>query len=279
MPPVALTIAGSDPGGAAGLQADLKTFHAFGVYGATVVTALTAQDTTGVHAVLHVEPTFVGAQLDAVLDDLPVAAAKTGMLGCAAVVELVSARLAARPIAQLVVDPVLVATAGQTLTEPAAVDTLRRTLLPLATLVTPNLAEAAALTGRPVRDVAGMRDAARALVDLGAAAALVTGGHLPGAPIDVLCADGALHELHGARIGDRPPHGAGCTLSAAITASLAAGATLSDAVDRARRYVQHALASAPRLGRGHAPLNHLVTPDSGDDAATSRRIARPSARC
>src|SRR5438874_219385 len=133
MPPVALTIAGSDPGGAAGLQADLKTFHAFGVYGASVVTALTAQDTTAVHAILHVDPRFVGAQLDAVLADLPVAAAKTGMFGRAATVEVVSARLAAHPVAHLVVDPVLFATAGQTLTEPAAVDVLRRTLLPLAT--------------------------------------------------------------------------------------------------------------------------------------------------
>lgn len=276
---MALTIAGSDPGGAAGLQADLKTFHAFGVYGASVVTALTAQDTTAVHAILHVDPRFVGAQLDAVLADLPVAAAKTGMFGRAATVEVVSARLAAHPVAHLVVDPVLFATAGQTLTEPAAVDVLRRTLLPLATLVTPNLAEAAALTGRPVHDVAGMRDAARALVDLGVRAALVTGGHLPGAPVDVLCADGALHELGGPRVGERPAHGAGCTLSAAITAGLAMGFALADAVARAQRYVHRALASAPPIGRGSAPLNHLVTPERGNDECTPHRIAPPSARC
>src|SRR5437016_3252560 len=158
MPPVALTIAGSDPGGAAGLQADLKTFHAFGVYGASVVTALTAQDTTAVHAILHVDPRFVGAQLDAVLADLPVAAAKTGMFGRAATVEVVSARLAAHPVAHLVVDPVLFATAGQTLTEPAAVDVLRRTLLPLATLVTPNLAEAAALPAGPFHTAPARRE-------------------------------------------------------------------------------------------------------------------------
>ena len=249
---MALTIAGSDPGGAAGLQADLKTFHAFGVYGASVVTALTAQDTTAVHAILHVDPRFVGAQLDAVLADLPVAAAKTGMFGRAATVEVVSARLAAHPVAHLVVDPVLFATAGQTLTEPAAVDVLRRTLL---------------------------RDAARALVDLGVRAALVTGGHLPGAPVDVLCADGALHELGGPRVGERPAHGAGCTLSAAITAGLAMGFTLADAVARAQRYVHRALASAPPIGRGSAPLNHLVTPERGNDECTPHRIAPPSARC
>src|SRR5438128_1339759 len=159
MPPVALTIAGSDPGGAAGLQADLKTFHAFGVYGASVVTALTAQDTTAVHAILHVDPRFVGAQLD------------------------------------------------------------------------------------------------------------------------VLYADGALHELGGPRVGERPAHGAGCTLSAAITAGLAMGSTLADAVARAQRYVHRALASAPPIGRGSAPLNHLVTPERGNDECTPHRIAPPSARC
>jgi len=261
MPPVALTIAGSDPGGAAGIQADLKTFHAFAVYGASVVTALTAQDTTAVHAIADVDPSFVGVQLDAVLGDLPVAAAKTGMLGRAAVVEVVAARLTAHPLRYLVVDPVLIATGGQRLTDPAATELLRRTLLPLATLVTPNLLEAAALTGRPVRDLADMRDAARALVDLGARAALVTGGHLPGPPVDVLFAAGALRELEGSRIGATATHGTGCTLSAAITAGLARGLSLDDAVARARRYVRHALESAPALGRGHRPLNHLVNPD------------------
>ena len=263
MPPVALTIAGSDPGGAAGIQADLKTFHAFGVYGASVVTALTAQDTTAVYAIVDVDPSFVGAQLDAVLGDLPVAAAKTGMLGRAAVVEVVSARLTTHPVPHLVVDPVLIATGGQQLTDPAALELLRRTLLPLATLVTPNLLEAAALIGRPVRDLADMHDAAHALVDLGARAALVTGGHLAGPPVDVLFAGGVVRELEGPRIGDTPAHGTGCTLSAAITAGLAAGLSLPDAVTRARRYVRRALESAPALGRGHRPLNHLVNPDGG----------------
>lgn len=261
MPRVALTIAGSDPGGAAGIQADLKTFHACAVYGASVVTALTAQDTMAVHAIVDVEPSFVGAQLDAVLGDLPVAAAKTGMLGRAAVVEVVSARLAAHPVPRLVVDPVLIAGGGQPLTERAALEVLRRMLLPLATLVTPNLLEAAALTGRSVRNVADMHDAARALVDLGARAALVTGGHLAGPPVDVLFDGAAFHELDGPRIGETPAHGTGCTLSAAITAGLAAGLSVADAVARARRYVRRALESAPALGRGRRPLNHLVTPD------------------
>ena len=261
MPRVALTIAGSDPGGAAGIQADLKTFHACAVYGASVVTALTAQDTTAVHAIVDVEPSFVGAQLDAVLGDLPVAAAKTGMLGRAAVVEIVSGRLAAHPVPHLVVDPVLIATGGQPLTERAALEVLRRMLLPLATLVTPNLLEAAALTGRSVRDLADMHDAARALVDLGARAALVTGGHLAGPPVDVLFDGAVFQELDGPRIGGTSAHGTGCALSAAITAGLAAGLSLADAIARARRYVQRALESAPALGRGHRPLNHLVSPD------------------
>src|SRR5262245_2647620 len=191
MPAVALTIAGSDPSGGAGLQADLKTFHAFGVYGAAVVTALTAQNTRGVRSVADVAPDVVGAQLDAVLDDLAVVAAKAGMLHRAAIVEVVASALAARRDVILVVDPVLRATAGQALAEADVADALARRLLPLAALVTPNLAEAAALTGRAVHDLATMADAGRALVDLGAQAALVTGGHLAGPARDVLVADGA----------------------------------------------------------------------------------------
>ena len=152
-------------------------------------------------------------------------------------------------------------TCGQPLTERAALEVLRRMLLPLATLVTPNLLEAAALTGRSVRNVADMHDAARALVDLGARAALVTGGHLAGPPVDVLFDGAVFQELDGPRIGGTPAHGTGCTLSAAITAGLAADLSLADAIARARRYVQRALESAPALGRGHRPLNHLVSPD------------------
>lgn len=261
-PPVALTIAGSDPSGGAGLQADLKTFHAFHVYGTAVVTMLTVQDTTAVGDLLAVPPAFVAAQLEALRDDLDIRAAKTGLLGRAAIVDAVAAQLRARPLL-LVVDPVMVAGTGRVLTEPSALAVVRAALLPLATVVTPNLAEAASLTGRAVDDLPSMHDAARALVDLGAAAALVTGGHLPGAPVDVLCAGGAVHELAGTRIGSAPTHGTGCTLSAAIAAGLAAGDRLERAVERARRFVARALATAPAVGRGRRPLDHGVRPDDG----------------
>jgi hydroxymethylpyrimidine/phosphomethylpyrimidine kinase len=259
VPSVALTIAGSDPSGGAGVQADLKTFHAFGVYGAAVLTTLTAQDTTGVHDVVSLDARFVGAQLDAVLGDLSVGAAKTGLIGTAALVEVIAERLRARPV-PLVVDPVLMASTGRPLAEAGVLEALRDRLLPLATLVTPNLAEAEALVGRPVRDVAGMRDAARALVGRGARAALVTGGHLDGPPRDVLFTDGQLHELSAQRVAGRA-HGTGCTLSAAVTAGLAAGRRLPDAVERAKRYVTRALETAVDVGHGLRPLNHLVRPD------------------
>jgi hydroxymethylpyrimidine/phosphomethylpyrimidine kinase len=251
---VALTIAGSDSSGGAGIQADLKTFAAFDVHGASVVTALTAQSTQAVRAVAAVAADFVGAQLDAVLDDLDVAAAKTGMLDRVEVVATVADRLRRRPVPHLVVDPVLVASTGATLLAPAGVDALRTLLLPLATLVTPNLREAETLTGRPVRDVAGMRDAARALVDAGARAALVTGGHLPGDPIDVLHDGRALHELPGVRHPGPSPHGTGCALSAAITARLARGDGLIAAVRTAKAWVADAIAATTPLGRGAPPL-------------------------
>jgi hydroxymethylpyrimidine/phosphomethylpyrimidine kinase len=259
VPSIALTIAGSDPSGGAGVQADLKTFHAFGVYGAAVLTTLTAQDTTGVHDVVNLDARFVGAQLDAVLNDLPVGAAKTGLIGTAALVDVIAERLRARPI-PLVVDPVLAASTGRRLADTGVLEALRDRLLPLATLVTPNLSEAEALLGRPVRDITDMRDAARALVDRGAGAALVKGGHLDGPARDVLFINGQIHELSTDRIATEA-HGTGCTLSAAVTASLAAGRALPDAVERAKRYVTRALATAVDVGRGRRPLNHLVRPD------------------
>jgi hydroxymethylpyrimidine/phosphomethylpyrimidine kinase len=257
---VALTIAGSDSGGGAGVQADLKTFAAFGVHGTSVITALTAQNTRGVQDVGYVAPEFIGAQLDAVLDDFDLAAVKTGMLGGVAAVEVVVERLGRRSPRQLVVDPVMKASAGGTLLEPAAAALLRARLLPLATLVTPNLHEAETLTGRPVRDVAGMRDAARALVDLGARAALVTGGHLPGAPVDVLFDGHALHELAGTRVAGESPHGTGCALSAAVTARLALGDELLAAVDTAKHWVARAIAATTPLGHGVPPLR-IPPPD------------------
>ncbi len=263
-PPVALTIAGSDPSGGAGLQADLKTFAAFGVYGAAVVTSITVQNTMEVRDRLDLDAALVTAQLAAVQDDLDVAAAKTGLLGTAAQVDALAAHLRARPLPFLVVDPVLVATAGQALTDGGTLAALRARLLPLAALVTPNLSEASALVGRPVQDLTGMRDAARALVDLGAAAALVKGGHLPGSARDVLCEAGVLHELDAERVHVGRTHGAGCTLAAAVTAMLASGASLPNAVAAAKRYVTRALAAAPALGHGARTLDHRVAPGTDD---------------
>ena len=232
----------------------MKTFAAFGVHGATVVTALTAQSTRGVHAVADVEPAFVAAELDAVLDDLDVAAGKTGMLGRIGVIEVVGDRLRARPLPHLVVDPVLVASTGAPLLEAGGVEALRRVLLPLATLITPNLAEAGILTGRRVHDPPTMRDAAQALIDLGCRAALVTGGHLPGVPLDVLHDGTAVHELAGPRVGADSPHGTGCALSAAITACLVRGEDLATAVATAKQWVARAIAASPPIGRGVRPL-------------------------
>jgi hydroxymethylpyrimidine kinase/phosphomethylpyrimidine kinase len=259
--PVALTIAGSDPSGGAGIQADLKTFMTFGVYGTAVVAALTVQDTRGVHGVAAVDPALVAEQLEAVLADLPVGGAKTGMLLRSAVVEVVAARLAARPPGALVVDPVLVATSGAPLLDDDAIAVLRTRLLPLATLVTPNLHEAAVLTGRRVADRQDVRDVARALVDLGARAALVTGGHLDGDATDVLHDGTTVHTLSAPRVPGPPPHGTGCALSAAVTAELAAGRSLEVAVETAKRWVGRAIASGRSLGRGVPVLDHFVAVD------------------
>src|SRR6185436_1020167 len=241
MPAVVLTIAGSDPSGGAGIQADLKTFQAFGVHAATVVTSVTVQNTVGVRDRLDVPASIVAAQLDAVLDDLPVVAAKTGLLPDARVVDAIVERLLARPIAALVVDPVLVATSGDALAAPSALAAIRDRLLPIATLVTPNLSEAEALTGRPVQTVAAMRDAAAALRERGARAVLVKGGHLPQRACDVLATADDVYELEAPRLDLGPVHGTGCTLSAAITAELAMGRALVDAVPPARAYVPRAL--------------------------------------
>jgi hydroxymethylpyrimidine/phosphomethylpyrimidine kinase len=257
-PTVALTVAGSDSSGGAGIQADLKTFAAFGVYGASVLTALTAQNTRGVLAIVELEPAFVAAQFDAVADDLPIAAAKTGMLARAEIIDVVAERLRARSIANLVVDPVMVAAGGDVLLRPDAVELMGRVMLPLAAVVTPNLREASLLLGRPVESAAAMRDAARELVAIGARAALVTGGELAGDALDVLYDGRSFHELRAPRVSVGRVHGAGCTLSAAITACLARGESLLDAVAKAKRYVTEALANAPALGSGARPLNHSV---------------------
>jgi len=256
---VALTIAGSDSGGGAGIQADLKTFHQFGVFGTSVVTAVTAQNTRGVEAWEGVSASLVARQLAAVFDDLPPAALKTGMLGPAGVVDAVAHTLGARLPVNYILDPVMLASSGARLLESDAEHLVATRLVPLAALVTPNLPEAAALTGAPVTTPEQMERAGRALRAMGARAALVTGGHLAGEQVvDVLVTDGGVRRLTHARIETTSTHGTGCTLSAGIVAGLALGRSLERAVADAIDYVQRALAAAPGLGRGRGPLNHFV---------------------
>ncbi len=257
---VALTVAGSDPSGGAGLQADLKTFHQHGVYGCAVVTLITAQNTRGVTRVVPLEAALVGEQLDAVLEDVPPRAWKTGALGSRAVVEAVAARavaLAARGV-PLVVDPVMISKHGAPLIDDAARLALVRALLPHCALVTPNVHEAEALGGLPVRTPEDARRAAAAIAALGPRAVLVKGGHLEGAPTDFLYVGGAVHALHGERVETRHTHGTGCTLSAAITARLARGESLRDACAGAKRWLHDALVTAPGIGSGFGPVNHLA---------------------
>jgi hydroxymethylpyrimidine/phosphomethylpyrimidine kinase len=258
MQPIALTIAGSDPSGGAGIQADLKTFHQFGVYGEAVITLLTVQNTVALEHVEFLPAVLVVHQLRAVLDDIPPTAVKTGALGNRSIVEAV-ARAAADFRFPLVVDPVILSQHGRPLTAGDAVDAIRDELMPQASLITPNLAEAEALSGLEVRDLEGMRQAARRLHDMGAKAVLVKGGHLEGDAVDVLFTGGVTREFRAARIETRHTHGTGCTYSAAITAELARGTLLEDAVERAKAFVTEAIRSAPGLGRGSGPLNHHAT--------------------
>lgn len=257
LPPVALSIAGSDSGGGAGIQADLRTFHRFGVYGTTAVTLVTAQSSVGVEEVHLLPPELVARQIDVVAGDFELRAAKTGALGSAAIVEAVAAAVERNAIRNLVVDPVMVSKHGDPLLPDDGAQRLAKRLLPKAALVTPNLPEAAALTGRPVEDEAGMGEAARALHDAGAAAVLVTGGHLAGEEVvDVLYDGRKLWRFPARRLDTRHTHGTGCTYSAAITALLARGEPLPEAVRAARAFVSRAIATAPGLGHGHGPLNH-----------------------
>ena len=258
MTKVALTIAGSDSGGGAGIQADLKTFSAFGVFGTSALTALTAQNTRGVTAIANVEPDFVAAQIDAIAEDFEIAAAKTGMLSRAAIIEVVAERVRAHKIANLVVDPVMAAASGDALLEPDAIEKMRDVMLPLAALVTPNLREAELLTGRSVKTREDMTRAARTIVSAGARAALVKGGALGGDAIDVLFDGRSIREFRAPRVEVGRAHGAGCTLSAASAACLARGEPLERAVERAKSFVTRALETAPAIGHGARPLNHLA---------------------
>lgn len=257
---IALTIAGSDSGGGAGIQADLKTFSALGVYGASVITAVTAQNTRAVTAVEAISPALIRAQIEAVFADLPPQAVKTGMLGDSQTICTVADSLAAVALPYLVIDPVMVAKSGDKLLADAAIATLRERLIPLATLITPNLPEAGELLGRSVTTRDDMPQAAADLLALGCHAVLLKGGHLAGdASDDLLLTTGGATWLSAARHPGKNTHGTGCTLSAAITAGLARGLALVDAVHAAKDYIGAAIAAADRLhvGSGHGPLHHF----------------------
>lgn len=252
----ALTIAGSDSGGGAGIQADLKTFAALGVYGMSAITAITAQNTLGVRDAFELPIPLIEEQIDAVLEDIGADAAKTGMLSSAAIIEAVADR-ARRWNLRLVVDPVMVAKGGAPLLRPDAVATLRAALLPLAEVVTPNLHEAAVLTGHPVATLEDMREAARTIQALGPRAVIVKGGHRTNDPVDVFYDGQRIIELREERIETPHTHGTGCTFSAAIAAYLARGLTLPEAVAEAKRYITGAIRHAPGLGHGHGPVEHF----------------------
>jgi len=254
---VALTIAGSDSGGGAGLQADLRTFAAHGLHGASAVTAVTAQNSVAVLDWVALEPRLVVRQIEAVATDMTVAAAKTGMLATAAIVTAVAEAIERFSLPLVVVDPVMVAKSGDRLLDRDAEAAYRERLLPRATVVTPNLPEAEALLGRPVRTLDQMREAARALVALGPRAAVVKGGHLEGEPVDVFFDGERLQELHAPRIDTRHTHGTGCTYSAAIAARLALGEPLLEAVRGAKAYLTEAIRRSYAVGRGHGPVDHL----------------------
>jgi len=257
--PRALTIAGSDSGGGAGIQADLKTFTVLGVYGMSAVTALTAQNTRGVTGIHAVPAAFVVQQIEAVMSDIGVDAVKTGMLVNAAIIDAVAHALRRHPPRALVVDPVMVAESGAPLLEAEARDVMLGALIPLATLVTPNLHEVRELTGIEVCSVADLREAARALVGRGAQACLVKGGHLPGdQAVDVLDDGQTVRELVAPRVPSRHTHGTGCQLSAAITAFLACGLALPTAVERAKRFIEVAIQGGLALGSGAGPANPLA---------------------
>jgi hydroxymethylpyrimidine/phosphomethylpyrimidine kinase len=259
--PIALTIAGSDSSGGAGIQADLKTFAALGVYGASVITALTAQNTTGVSGIHDVPPEFVTAQIDAVFSDLAINSVKIGMVSRSASIEAIVAGLDRWKPQSIVVDPVMVATSGAHLLTAGAVDLMRRELLPRATVVTPNLPEAAALLDEPIAvDQAAIERQAHKLLRLGARAVLVKGGHGDGAEsVDYLVTANSTKAFSAPRIATKNTHGTGCTLSSAIAAGLAKGLSLEAAVDSAKRYVTAAIAGADTLavGHGHGPLQHF----------------------
>ena len=265
---IALTIAGSDSSGGAGIQADLKTFAAFGIYGVSAVTAVTAQSTKGIEAALALDADFVTAQIEAVAGDFTIDATKIGMLANAAIVEAVAAAIAELDLPLVIVDPVLVSSSGERLLDEDGVRALRAELLPRARVVTPNIPEAEALSGCRIQSMDDAREAARRIHDLGAAAVIITGGHgftshpAPrsshlGEVVDLLFDGRAFHELRVPRVESRHSHGTGCTFASAVAAGLALGRELPDAAARAQQYVAGAIAHAPGIGHGRGPLDHF----------------------
>ena len=254
----ALTIAGSDSGAGAGIQADLKTFAAHGVYGTSAITAVTAQNTVGVTMFEALSPELVRAQLEAVMSDIGAHAAKTGMLATAAIVETVAAAVVDLRIPRLVVDPVMIAKSGDRLLDDAAMRAMKHALLPRAVVVTPNIPEAEALTGLRSTTDDDRREAARRILALGPAAVVIKGGHF-GTPdiVDLLAAGEEFAEFRHERIPGRHTHGTGCTFAASIAASLALGRTLAEAIPLAQRYIAGAIRNGPELGQGHGPMNHF----------------------
>jgi hydroxymethylpyrimidine/phosphomethylpyrimidine kinase len=254
----ALTIAGSDSGGGAGIQADLKTFAAHGVFGTSAVTAVTAQNTRGVSAWQAVSPALVRAQIEAVAADIGADAVKIGMLANAGIVHTVAAALASLRLPHVVLDPVMIAKGGDRLLEEQAVHAIQDALLPLAEVVTPNVPEAEVLGGRRIDSLAAMAEAGRHLLAMGPRVVLVKGGHLEGPEsIDVAVTADGIFELRGERLQTTSTHGTGCTLSSAIAANLALGLGVREALTRAREYVEGAIRHAPQIGGGHGPLHHF----------------------
>ena len=255
--PIAMTIAGSDSGGGAGIQADLKTFSALGVYGASTLTAITAQNTVAVTAVHELPTEIIAAQIDAVVTDIGVDAVKTGMLSSSAIVETVAHEVQRHGIENLVVDPVMVAKSGDPLLRQEAVDSLKNRLVPLAALVTPNVPEAETLTGLKIENGEDMREAARQIVALGARAVVVKGGHLSGPATDILYDGNGFTEFTSERFDTVNTHGTGCTFASAAAAGLAQGKSIEEAVAQAKAFVTEAIRNSYPLGHGHGPVHHF----------------------
>lgn len=268
-PAKAMTIAGSDSGGGAGIQADLKTFAAFGVYGTSALTAVTAQNTRGVFAVAEVPEEVIALQIDVVLEDIGADAAKTGMLSSASIVETVADRLEAWGVERLVVDPVMVAKGGHPLLQPSAVEAVKERLLPLASVVTPNIPEAEILAGIEIDTDEAARDAARAIFGLGPRFVVVKGGHRSGDATDLVFDGVAFTELSAERIDTQNTHGTGCSYSAAIAALLARGLSPLEAIAEAKSWLTEAIRASYAIGDGHSPVNHFHAIELG--AVSGRR--------